>query len=99
VVRGSGEGVALYKASRHALQGFTDSMRQDLNRRGIRVSSVFPGRTATPRMRRIYAHERRPYKPGALLSPQAVAQVVLALSTLPARAEITDLHLRSVTPY
>ena len=99
VVRGSGEGVALYKASRHALQGFTDSMRQDLNRRGIRVSSVFPGRTATPRMRRIYAHERRPYKPGVLLSPQAVAQVVLALSTLPARAEITDVHLRSATPY
>jgi NAD(P)-dependent dehydrogenase (short-subunit alcohol dehydrogenase family) len=99
VVRGSGEGVALYKASRHALQGFTDSMRQDLNRRGIRVSSVFPGRTATPRMRRIYAHERRPYKPGALLSPQVVAQVVLALSTLPARAEVTDVHLRSATPY
>jgi NADP-dependent 3-hydroxy acid dehydrogenase YdfG len=99
VVRGSGEGVALYKASRHALQGFTDSMRQDLNRRGIRVSSVFPGRTATPRMRRIYAHERQPYKPGALLSPQAVAQVVLALSTLPARAEVTDVYLRSATPY
>jgi hypothetical protein len=50
-------------------------------------------------MRRIYAHERRPYKPGVLLSPQAVAQVVLALSMLSARAEITDVHLRSATPY
>jgi NAD(P)-dependent dehydrogenase (short-subunit alcohol dehydrogenase family) len=99
VVRGSGEGVALYKASRHALQGLTDSLRQDLNRRGIRVSSLYPGRTATPRMRRIYAHERRPYKPGVLLSAQAVAQVVLALTTLPRRAEVTDVHLRSSTPY
>lgn len=99
VVRGSGQGVALYKASRHALQGLTDSMRQELNGRGIRVSSVFPGRTATPRMRRIYALERRPYKPGALLSAQAVAQVVLALATLPRRAEVTDVHVRSATPY
>jgi NADP-dependent 3-hydroxy acid dehydrogenase YdfG len=99
VVRGSGQGVALYKASRHALQGFTDSLRQDLNRRGIRVSSVFPGRTATSRMRRIYAHERKPYKPSALLSPHDVAQVVLTLAMLPRRAEITDVHLRSATPY
>ncbi len=99
VVRGPGQGVALYKASRHALQSLTDSLRQDLNQRGIRVSSIFPGRTATPAMRRIYAHERRPYKPGALLSPQAVAQLVLALTLLPRRAEVTDVHLRSATPY
>jgi NAD(P)-dependent dehydrogenase (short-subunit alcohol dehydrogenase family) len=99
VVRGPGQGVALYKASRQALQGLTDSLRQDLNQRRIRVSSVYPGRTATPGMRRIYAHERRPYKPGALLSAQAVAQVVLALALLPPRVEVTDLHLRSATPY
>jgi NADP-dependent 3-hydroxy acid dehydrogenase YdfG len=99
IVRGSGQGVALYKASRHALQGFTDSVRQDLNGRGIRVSSVFPGRTATSRMRHIYAHERRPYKPSALLSARDLAQVVVALTTLPRRAEITDVHLRSATPY
>jgi NADP-dependent 3-hydroxy acid dehydrogenase YdfG len=99
VVRAPGQGVALYKASRQALQGFADSMRQDLNRRGIRVSSVFPGRTATERMRHIYAHERRPYKPGVLLSAADVAQVVLALTTLPRGAEITDVHLRSAVPY
>jgi NADP-dependent 3-hydroxy acid dehydrogenase YdfG len=99
VVRAPGQGVALYKASRQALQGFADSMRQDLNRRGIRVSSVFPGRTATERMRHICAHERRPYKPGVLLSAPDVAEVVLALTTLPRAAEITDVHLRSAVPY
>jgi len=70
-----------------------------LNRRGIRVSSVFPGRTATPRMRRIYAREGKPYRPARLLSARDVAQLVLALMRLPPRVEITDIHLRSVTSY
>jgi NADP-dependent 3-hydroxy acid dehydrogenase YdfG len=99
VVRNPGEGVAAYKATQHALQGFTDSLRQELNRGGIRVTSLFPGRTATPRMRRIYAHEGRAYRPALLLNPREVAEVVLALVTLPRRVEITEVNLRSVTPY
>jgi NADP-dependent 3-hydroxy acid dehydrogenase YdfG len=99
VVKGAGEGLALYKATQHAVQGFTDSLRQDLNRRGIRVSSVFPGRTATPRMRRIYARQGKRYRPQVLLSAADVAQLVLAVTQLPQRVEVTDVHLRSRTPY
>jgi len=99
VVKGAGEGLALYKATQHAVQGFTDSLRQDLNRRGIRVSSVFPGRTATPRMRRIYARQGKRYRPQALLSAADVAQLVLAVTQLPQRVEVTDVHLRSRIPY
>ena len=99
VVKSAGEGVAIYKATQHAVQGFTDSLRQDLNRRGIRVASVFPGRTATPRMRRIYAREGKPYRPARLLSARDVAHLVLALMQLSPRVEITDIHLRSVTSY
>jgi NADP-dependent 3-hydroxy acid dehydrogenase YdfG len=99
VVRNPGQGVALYKATQHAVQGFTDSLRQDLNRRGIRVTSLYPGRTATPRMRRIYAHEGKRYRPGKLLRAEEVAQVVLALTRLPPRLELTDVHLRSAVPY
>jgi len=99
VVRGMGEGVALYKATQHAVQGFTDSLRQDLNRRGIRVSSLYPGRTATPRMRRIYAHEGRAYRPRALLGAAQVAQLVVLLTTLPRQVELTDVHVRASRPY
>jgi NAD(P)-dependent dehydrogenase (short-subunit alcohol dehydrogenase family) len=99
VVKSAGQGVAVYKATQHAIQGFTDSLRQDLNRRGIRVSSLFPGRTATPRMRRIYAREGKSYRPAKLLSAKDVAQLVLTLTQLPPRMEITDVHLRSVMPY
>jgi hypothetical protein len=50
-------------------------------------------------MRRIYAREGKPYKPALLLRARDVAQLVLALSRLPPRLEVTDLHLRSLTPY
>jgi NADP-dependent 3-hydroxy acid dehydrogenase YdfG len=99
VVRTAGAGVAAYKATRHALQGLTDSLRQDLNRRGLRVTSVYPGRTATARMRRIYAHEKKRYHAGDLMSARDLAQVLLALTRAPARIEITDLHLRAPRPY
>lgn len=99
IVRGSGQGVALYKATQHAVQGLTDSLRQDLNRRGIRVTSVYPGRTATPRMARIYRQEGKPYRPGLLLSAADVAGAVVALAQLPVPVEVTDLHLRSVHKY
>jgi NADP-dependent 3-hydroxy acid dehydrogenase YdfG len=99
VVRHPGVGVALYKATQHAVQGFTDSLRQDLNRHGVRVTSIFPGRTATPRMRRIYAHEGRRYRPGVLLGAADVAELVARVAELPARMELTDLHVRSVFPY
>jgi NADP-dependent 3-hydroxy acid dehydrogenase YdfG len=99
ILRSSARGAAAFKATQHAVQGFTDSLRQDLNRHGIRVTSLYPGRTATSRMRRIYAHEGRQYQPGILLSPQAVAQVVLAVTQVSKSAEITDIHLRSVTSY
>jgi NADP-dependent 3-hydroxy acid dehydrogenase YdfG len=99
VVRSPGQGVAVYKATRHALQGLVDSLRQDFNRHGIRVSSLFPGRTATTRMRQIYAREGKRYAPEALMNAADVARVVVALTELPAGVEVTDIHLRSPTPY
>jgi len=99
IVQGRGEGAAAFKATQHAVQGLVDSLRQDFNRRGIRVSSLFPGRTATPRMRRIYARHRQAYRPENLLRARDVAKLVVALSELPGRLEVTDVQLRSPTPY
>lgn len=99
VVRSPGEGVAAYKSTQHAMLGLVDSLRQDLNLRGIRISSIFPGRTATPRMRRIYEKEGKTYAPKKLMQADDLAQLILALTNLPARMEITDIHVRSVNRY
>ena len=99
IVRTNGEGVALFKATQHALQGLADSLRQDLNRHGVRVTSLYPGQTATPRMRRIYARRGARYTPRALLNVRDIAELAVALTRLPVTMEVTDIHVRSPRRY
>lgn len=91
--------LAGFKATQHALMGLMDSLRADLNARGVRVSSVFPGRTATPRMRRICAKEGKRYTPRAFMSADDVAQLILSMTTLSQRIEVTEVRVRSATPF
>lgn len=44
---------APYVASKHAVTGFADSIRQELKKTGIRVTAVFPGRIDTPMIRNL----------------------------------------------
>lgn len=86
--------VALYSASKLALEGLANSLRDELNPRGVRVLSVYPGRTASPMQERIHALEGRPYRPERLLQPEDVARAVVGAVTLPRTAEITELRIR-----
>ena len=65
----------------------------------FRMLTVARIRDLTPRMRRIYAKQGQPYTPKALLNPGDVARLVVALTELPVRVEVTDVQLRSLTPY
>jgi short-subunit dehydrogenase len=86
--------VGFYSASKQALRAFTDSLRAEVNPAGVRVLSVYPGRTATPMQEKIFAAEGRSYDPARLLQPEDVAEMVLAALCLPRTAEVTDIHIR-----
>lgn len=88
------EGNAAFCASKFALQALADAARLELNRHGVRVASVYPGRTATPTMERLYATEGREYQPALLLQPTDVAAAVLGIIDAPEQAELTDISLR-----
>ncbi|NJO35465.1 MAG: SDR family NAD(P)-dependent oxidoreductase, partial [Rhodospirillales bacterium] len=90
----SARGRGHFAATQHALRAIADTLRQEVNDDIIRVLSVFPGRTATPRIEALFAKERRPYKPDSLLQPEDVAAVVLNALTLPWTAEVTDITIR-----
>ena len=91
-------GVGPYAASKHALRALTDSFRAEVNPRGIRVATIYCGKTATPMQRQIYADRGETARYEAIrdeiLQPEDVAQVILATIALPPRAEITDIHVR-----
>jgi len=94
VVFGSEPGVAAYAMTKHALKGFADHLRAEVNDDGIRVLSVFPGRTATPMQERIYAAEGKPYDPARLLQPEDVATAVIGAVSLPQSAEVMEIRVR-----
>ena len=83
-----------YSATKHALKAFADGLREEVNDKGVRVLSVYPGRTATPLQEAIFSAEGRPYSPDALLQPHDIATTILAVLSLPRTAEVTDIHIR-----
>lgn len=83
-----------YAASKHALRAIADSLRDEVNKRGVRVISVYPGRTATPMQEEVHRFEGRPYDPERFLQPRDVASVILNSLALPRTAEVTDLQIR-----
>ncbi|MFZ0885548.1 MAG: SDR family NAD(P)-dependent oxidoreductase [Candidatus Acidiferrales bacterium] len=86
--------VAQFAASQHAMRAIADSLREEVNADGIRVLSVYPGRTATPRQERLYREEGKAYRPDLLMQPEDVAAMVVSALCLPRTAEVTDIHMR-----
>jgi len=87
-------GRGVHAAAQAALKAFADSLRDEVNEYGIRVLSIMPGRTATPRAEQTSAVEGRPYQPELLLQPEDVAEIACDALLLPRTAEMTDLFIR-----
>jgi len=87
-------GVAQYAATQAALRSLADSLRAEVNDQGIRVMTVFPGRTATGRQEMLHELEGKSYDPAALMQPEDVGAMIAAAVALPRSAEVTDLTMR-----
>jgi NADP-dependent 3-hydroxy acid dehydrogenase YdfG len=85
---------AQYDSTKHALKAIADSLRGEINVHGVRVLSVYLGRTASEMQERICGMEGKPYRPELLLQPQDVASVILNALSLPRTAEVTDMWIR-----
>lgn len=83
---------AAYIASKFAALGMTDSMREDLRGKNIRVISVFPGATETPmwdEAERVKHHEK-------MMQPEDIAQAILNVLSLPRRAAVEEIVIRPI---
>jgi NADP-dependent 3-hydroxy acid dehydrogenase YdfG len=86
--------VGPYASTKHALRALADSLRDEVNDAGVRVLSIFLGRTASPMQAAIHAAEGKDYRPGDLLQPADVAAMVVAALRLPPTAEVTEISIR-----
>jgi short-subunit dehydrogenase len=85
---------AAYAASKHGLKALADGLRDEVNRDGVRVLSVFPGRTASPMQQEVKRWEGKLYEPERLLQPADVAAMIVQALKLPRTAEVTNLQIR-----
>lgn len=87
-------GWSAYAASKFGLRALADSLRQEVAARGVRVTSVYPGRTATPMQARVHEQEGRSYDPGAFVRPEDVAEQVTSLLSVAPPSLVAELVIR-----
>jgi NAD(P)-dependent dehydrogenase (short-subunit alcohol dehydrogenase family) len=86
-------GQAAYCAAKHGALGFTDTLREEVRERGIRVISLLPGPTATDIWNQFMPEAPR----DKMMSPEIVARAVVNAITLPENATVEELRLGPTT--
>jgi NADP-dependent 3-hydroxy acid dehydrogenase YdfG len=79
------------------LRAIADSLREEVNGNGVRVLSLFAGRTATAMQEAIRMQEGQVYRAELLIQPEDVAAMLIAAIALPRSAEVTEIRIRPMT--
>ncbi len=88
------EGRGSYAATQQAAQSIANALRDEVNAAGIRVTTIFPGTTATERQVDLHHLSGKIYDPSRMLRAEDVADAVLFALTIGRSAEVTDIYLR-----
>lgn len=91
--RRANAGWGAYAASKFALRAVADAWRAEESSHGVRVTSVYPGRTDTPMQRAVFAAEGRSYDASGTVPASVVAEAIVQALDAPASATWTDLDV------
>jgi len=100
VMVNSGAGVranptwAGYAASKFGLRALADALRLEEERYGVRVTSLHPGRVATPMQERVHDQEGKDYDAAQWSAPETVAEAIRHVIDLPADSTVPEVHVR-----
>ncbi|MGH3240543.1 MAG: SDR family oxidoreductase, partial [Spirillospora sp.] len=81
-----------YAASKFGLRALADSLRAE--EPSLRVTTVYPGRTATEMQRKVRAQEGHPYAEDDFAAPGTVARVLVSALETPRDAVVSDVTVR-----
>ena len=81
-----------YAASKFGLRALADSLRAE--EPSIRVTTVFPGRSATPMQAEVHRQEGKEYDESRWIRPETVADAILQVLDLPGDATMPELVVR-----
>ncbi|HET7196880.1 MAG TPA: SDR family oxidoreductase [Nocardioides sp.] len=83
-----------YAASKFGLRGFADALRAEEAEHGVRVTSVFPSRTATPMQEKVHDQEGKDYDASDWITPETVADAIVHVLDVPPEATIPELVVK-----
>jgi NAD(P)-dependent dehydrogenase (short-subunit alcohol dehydrogenase family) len=82
-------GSSAYNASKHGALGLTDTLREELRPRGIRVIALLPGATDTAIWKTLWPEAPRK----KMMSPETIATAVVDALLLPAESTMEEVVL------
>jgi len=83
-------GLAAYNAAKHGALGLTNTLREELRPRGIRVIALLPGATDTDIWKTLWPQAPR----RKMMAPETVAQAVVQAILLPANTTVESIEIR-----
>jgi len=86
-------GWSAFAASKAALQELADSLRAEEAGNGVRVTTIYPGGTATERLRRVRAAFGSDYDPQRCIKPDTLAAMVAWVLAAPPDAYVSELSV------
>jgi NAD(P)-dependent dehydrogenase (short-subunit alcohol dehydrogenase family) len=82
-------GMSAYTASKRGALGFTDSLREELRPRGIRVIAFLPGATDTEIWQQFWPDAPRE----KMMSPESIAAALVAALKLPDNTTVSEMEI------
>ena len=83
-----------YAATKFALKAIADSLREEEAPHGVRVTTIYPGRTSTPMQAKVHEQEGKAYDADDWASPESAASTIVHVLDLPRDATIPDVRFR-----
>ncbi|HEX7715689.1 MAG TPA: SDR family oxidoreductase [Marmoricola sp.] len=87
-------GWSAYAASKFGLRALADALRAEEAGRGVRVTTLFPSRTATPMQEKVHDQEGRTYDASRWITTATVVDSILHVLDLPPDATIPEMVIR-----
>lgn len=93
------ENLVAYTSMKSALKSMAESLRKEINTKGIRVMTAYLGKMETPMQEKASMLFDYEYKADRMMEPAAVAKIICDTALLPREIECTDIYLRPSMPY
>ncbi len=83
-----------YAASKFGLRALADALRAEEGAAGLRVTSLYPGRTATAMQEKVHQQEGAAYDAERFIQPETLARTVRFVLDAPRDASLSDVTVR-----